>query len=118
MRDVHPDLVKVCERALDLTQVDFIVTEGSRTLAQQKHYKATGASRTLNSRHIAANQSSGKAEALDIMPCDGHTMRDDLCHVVARAFYEAAESLGVAIQWGGDWRYGWKDTNHFELKRS
>jgi peptidoglycan L-alanyl-D-glutamate endopeptidase CwlK len=118
LRSVHPDLARVAERALELTTVDFILTEGKRTLAKQREYIRSGASRTLRSRHIPAMNESGFAEALDIMPLEAGKVRDDLCPVVAKAFYKAAAELGVDLQWGGDWRFGWKDTNHFELKRS
>ena len=39
---VHPDLVKVVHRALELTPVDFGITEGVRSLETQKKYVAEG----------------------------------------------------------------------------
>ena len=34
LEGVHPDLVKVVKRAIELTEVDFMVTEGVRTAAR------------------------------------------------------------------------------------
>jgi peptidoglycan L-alanyl-D-glutamate endopeptidase CwlK len=36
LEGVHPDLVRVVERAIELTEVDFTVLEGMRTVARQK----------------------------------------------------------------------------------
>ena len=44
---VHPDLVRVARRALELSEVDFGISEGLRTLARQKQLVAAGASQTL-----------------------------------------------------------------------
>ena len=39
---VHPDLVKVVRRAIELTDIDFGVTEGLRSLEKQKELVAKG----------------------------------------------------------------------------
>lgn len=36
LRGVHPDLVKVTRRAIELTNIDFMVIEGKRTEARQR----------------------------------------------------------------------------------
>ncbi|MFW5661733.1 MAG: M15 family peptidase, partial [Oceanicaulis sp.] len=46
---VHPDLVRVMRRALDLTHLDFTVLEGLRTLERQHKLYADGATKTMNS---------------------------------------------------------------------
>ena len=51
---VHPDLVKVVERAIQLTPVDFTVLEGLRTIQRQQELLKSGASTTLKSRHLTA----------------------------------------------------------------
>ncbi|HDL7463755.1 TPA: M15 family metallopeptidase, partial [Yersinia enterocolitica] len=58
---VHPDLVKVVRRALELTPIDFKVIEGVRTLERQRQLVKAGASQTLNSRHLTGH-------AVDIVP--------------------------------------------------
>ncbi|ENA1747725.1 M15 family peptidase, partial [Yersinia ruckeri] len=52
LNGVNPALVKVVRRALELSPIDFGVTEGLRTVARQKELVAAGKSQTMNSRHI------------------------------------------------------------------
>jgi peptidoglycan L-alanyl-D-glutamate endopeptidase CwlK len=54
---VHPDLVRVVERAIQITTRDFPVQEGLRTRERQAALVARGASRTMNSRHLTATPS-------------------------------------------------------------
>jgi len=49
---VHPDLVLVVREAIKITDIDFKVIEGCRTLARQKELVKIGASQTMNSRHL------------------------------------------------------------------
>ncbi|RYD61794.1 MAG: M15 family peptidase, partial [Verrucomicrobiaceae bacterium] len=60
LKGVHPDLVKVVKRAIELTTIDFKVGEGVRTPARQKKLVAEGKSKTLNSRHIPGKDGFGK----------------------------------------------------------
>ncbi|KXX64031.1 M15 family metallopeptidase [Marichromatium gracile] len=108
---VHDDLVRVARRALELTEVDFVVTEGRRTEARQRALVAAGASRTLRSRHLTGH-------ALDVAAwVDGGVRWDwPLYPRIAAAFKAAAAELGVAIRWGGDWPR-FRDGPHFELDR-
>lgn len=53
LKGVHPDLVRVVERARESTP--FIVTEGLRTSARQRELFNAGATRTLNSRHLTGH---------------------------------------------------------------
>jgi peptidoglycan L-alanyl-D-glutamate endopeptidase CwlK len=108
---VHPDLVRVVERAIAITEVDFSVLEGTRTLARQKELLASGASRTLKSRHLTGH-------AVDLGAWVGGHFRWDwpLYHKIAAAMKEAAKHLGVPLEWGGDWK-SFKDGPHFQLPR-
>lgn len=109
---VHPDLVRVIERAIEISEVDFVVTEGRRSLERQKQLIASGASRTLRSRHLTGH-------AVDLAARVGGHVRWDwpLYHKIATAMKQAARDLKVAITWGGDWR-GFKDGPHFQLQWS
>ena len=49
---VKNDLVAVVKRAIEITEVDFTVLEGLRTVERQKELVANGASTTMNSRHL------------------------------------------------------------------
>lgn len=112
LQGVHPDLVSVVQRALQLTSVDFAVIEGVRTTARQEQLVAAGASRTMNSRHITGH-------AVDLAPVIAGEVRWDWppFHDIAKAMKTAATELGVPINWGGDWKT-FKDGPHFELARS
>lgn len=108
---VHPDLIRVVERAIELTEVDFTVLEGLRDPARQKTLMESGASQTLNSRHI-----TGHAVDLGAWVDNQVDWSWPLYHKIAAAMKEAAKELNVAIVWGGDWRT-FKDGPHFELDR-
>jgi len=49
---VDEKLVKVAHRASEISEVEFIITEGVRTLERQKVLFAKGATRTMNSKHL------------------------------------------------------------------
>jgi len=113
MVGIHPDLRRVLDRALQDSPLDFVVIEGLRTLARQKQLVASGASQTLNSRHLTGH-------AIDLLPIgpDGKSAFDwPLYDKLGPAVKAAAEAEGVAIDWGGDWKK-FKDGPHFELDRN
>lgn len=99
---VHPDLVRVVKRAIELTGQDFAVIEGVRTLARQKKLYADGKSQTLNSKHLV--QTTGYGHAVDLVaasPIDWTTQRKYF--VIADAMSIAARELNVHLLWGGCW---------------
>ena len=95
---VHPDLVRVVERAIELTEVDFRVQEGVRPLARQKRLVAAGASQTLASRHLTGH-------AVDLTALVGNEVRWDwpLYYAIAAAMRDASAELSVLLRWGGCW---------------
>ena len=112
LNGIHPDLRRVIDRALEDSPLDFVVIEGLRTLARQKQLMASGASKTLNSRHITGH-------AVDLVPIgpNGKAAFDwPLYDRLGPAVKAAAEKEGVDIVWGGDWT-SFKDGPHFELDR-
>lgn len=112
LNGVHPDLRRVVERALRESPVDFIVIEGLRTEARQRQLVASGASRTMNSRHLTGH-------AVDLLPIGPNGKAEfawPLYERLAPAVKKAAEAEGVAIVWGGDWET-FRDGPHFELDR-
>ncbi len=113
LEGVHPDLVAVIHKAIRITPVDFIVIEGLRTVERQKQLVAQGASKTMRSRHITGH-------AVDVVPIDPSGKASfawPLYHKLAPAIKDAAESISVEIEWGGDWT-SFKDGPHFQLPRS
>jgi peptidoglycan L-alanyl-D-glutamate endopeptidase CwlK len=112
MQGIHPDLRRVLDRALQDSALDFVVIEGLRTKERQKQLVASGASKTLNSRHITGH-------AVDLLPIgpNGKAAFDwPLYNQLGPAIKAAAAKEGVAIVWGGDWK-SFKDGPHFELDR-
>lgn len=114
LEGVHPDLRKVCDRAIELCQsvkIDFIVTDGCRTIEEQRVFVATGKSKTMRSRHLGGM-------AIDYVALvDGRVTYDvGYMEEIADLFKAAADELGVPIKWGGDWT-SFKDTPHIELDK-
>lgn len=103
LRGVHPDLVRVVERAIQITKQDFSVHDGLRTEAEQREYVRTGASQTMNSMH--RTQADGFGHAVDLVPFVNGKLRWEWgpIYVIAAAVWQAARELKVAIRWGGGW---------------
>jgi peptidoglycan L-alanyl-D-glutamate endopeptidase CwlK len=110
MKGVDERLVNVVKRAIEISEVDFMVTEGLRTKERQAQLVKAGASKTMNSKHII-----GKAVDLAAV-VDGQVRWDwPLYHKIAKAMKRAAEILNVKIEWGGDW-ITFKDGPHYQIK--
>jgi len=123
LEGVHPDLVKVANQAITSTTVDFCILEGCRTMDRQRLLFQTGASMTLNSRHIPAlprgQETMGAvSHAIDIGAWVDHMVRWDwpLYLMLANTMKMAAMEVGVPIEWGGDWKT-FKDGPHYQLPR-
>ncbi|AUM58523.1 endolysin [Proteus phage phiP4-3] len=112
LKGVKPELVKVVERAIQITEIDFMVIEGLRSVEQQKENVRKGVSKTMNSYHLTG-------EAVDLGPLVNKAIpwQDwSKFELVAKAMKQAANELGITIEWGGDWKT-FKDGPHFQLKR-
>jgi peptidoglycan L-alanyl-D-glutamate endopeptidase CwlK len=92
-----------------MSDMDFTVLEGLRTLERQKQLFAAGASTVLNSRHLTGH-------AVDIAPMLNGTVSWDwpLYRRLAPIIKAAAAFEKVSIEWGGDWRT-FKDGPHWQL---
>ena len=106
---VNPDMVAVVERAIEITEVDFSVIEGIRSLDRQKKLLKDGKSTTLNSRHITGH-------AVDMVPYPVDWEDLERFEQMAEAMKTAADELDISIVWGGDWK-SFYDAPHFELDR-
>lgn len=98
LRGVDPKLVAVVKRAIEITKVDFGVTEGLRTLETQKKYVAQGKSKTMDSKHI-------RGRAVDLVAfVEGKVSWElNLYDNIADAMAQAAKELGVPLRWGAAW---------------
>ena len=95
---VQPALVAVVKRAIQLTKVDFGVIEGVRTQMRQQELVNSGASQTMNSRHLTGH-------AVDLMAYIGDraSWELNLYDDIADAMKAAAIELDTPIKWGAAW---------------
>lgn len=98
LQGVNPNLVKVVKRAIEISDVDFRVSEGVRTIERQREYVRTGKSQTMNSRHLTGH-------AVDLVAIVGGQASWDFSHyfTIAKAMAQASAELGVNVRWGGAW---------------
>jgi len=114
LEGVHEDLKAVCEKAIELSEqfdIDFIITDGCRTIEEQKAFVAGGQSRTMHSRHLGGFAVDTVALVRGRVSYEIEDMQK-----VADCFKRAAQKLRIPIKWGGDWKT-FKDTPHFELDK-
>lgn len=109
LKGVNADLVKVVRRALQLSAVDFGITEGLRSVERQKQLVAEGKSQTMNSRHL-----SGHAVDVFAYPTPAGSWDWKFYQKISEAFKQAGKELNIPIEWGGDWKT-LKDGPHFQL---
>lgn len=98
MEGVDERLVECVKRAIELSEIDFGVTQGLRTIEEQEALVAKGASKTMKSKHI-------DGLAVDLMAyvngrgCWELNVYDE----IADAMKAAAKELDVPIRWGAAW---------------
>ncbi len=109
LKGVHPDLVKVVKRAIELTQVDFTVIEGLRTKERQAQLLKEKKTTTSNSRHLTGH-------AVDLAAwVDGTVSWNwDHYYIIEKAMKQAASELKIPIEWGGEWK-SFPDAPHWQL---
>jgi peptidoglycan LD-endopeptidase CwlK len=98
LKGVHPDLVAVVKRAIAISSQDFAVHDGMRSVAEQQKLVSSGASQTMDSRHISGH-------AVDLVPYVNGKLRWEWppIHVIADAMRVAAHERGTPLRWGGAW---------------
>lgn len=103
LKGVHPNIIKLVKRAISISEIDFSVHDGLRTLEEQKKLVAKGASKTMNSMH--RKQSDGFGHAVDLVPYVNGELRWEwpLIWPIASAMSRASKDLGIPITWGSVW---------------
>ena len=98
LEGVNPPLVEVVEKANTLTNIDFGVTCGLRTMEEQQALVDSGASQTMKSKHLEGN-------AVDVVAYIGSriTWELNVYDDIADAFKAAAQDIGLGIRWGAAW---------------
>ena len=123
LEGVEDSLVVVVKRAIQLTKVDFGVSEGLRSVPRQMELVARGASKTMKSKHI-----DGLAVDLVAYISGRMSWELNLYDDIADAMAAAAKEHGVTIRWGGAWHIDdigtWEGkmedamTTYIDLRRS
>ena len=122
LKGVDEQLVNIVKRAIEISEVDFTVLEGVRTLDRQRELYAQGRTApgkivtwTMKSRHI-----EGKAVDLVPYPLDWNDL--EKFNKIKDAMFQAAREQDVNLRWGADWdgdgKYrekGEYDSPHFEI---
>jgi peptidoglycan L-alanyl-D-glutamate endopeptidase CwlK len=129
LKGVHGDLIRVVALAANYCPMEFIVTEGVRTLARQQELYAKGrttpgpvVTNTMKSRHLTGH-------AVDLAPIqpDGSINWNDPkgFDAVYEAMLHAASDLKIPLRSGMDWdrdgvkrEKGESDSPHYELPAS
>lgn len=105
LKGVHPTLIKCVVDAIRLTEQDFTVVEGVRTLEKQRENVRRGVSKTLKSYHLL--QKDGYGHAVDLYPYyDGKVQVNapfECFHKIKNAMFAAAKKNGCTLTWGADW---------------
>ena len=122
LKGVDKTLVNIVKRAIEISEVDFSVLEGVRTLERQRELYAQGRTApgkivtwTMKSKHI-----DGKAVDLVPYPLDWNDLSK--FDKIRNAMFQAAKEQDVNLRWGADWNgngeyreKGEYDSPHFEL---
>jgi peptidoglycan LD-endopeptidase CwlK len=95
---VDEQLVKVVQRAIEITKVDFGVIEGLRTEERQRELVNQGASQVMASKHL-------EGKAVDLMAYIGAraSWELNLYDDIAEAMKAAAIEFDVPLRWGAAW---------------
>jgi peptidoglycan L-alanyl-D-glutamate endopeptidase CwlK len=143
LNGVHPKLVAVIERAIEITEQDFSVLEGCRS--QQRQWELYGQGRTIGEMRAAGAPMSvlaqpampkvtwvtksnhmpkpdGFGHAVDLVPYPLDWNDLSKYDAIKRAMFAAAAELKTKLRWGADWdcdgkprEKGETDNPHFEL---
>lgn len=119
MEGLVTELRSVLELAIKLTDQDYSVVCGLRTIDEQRKIVASGFSKSLDSRHLTGH-------AVDLVPyvpgVNPWPVKGDSQSVikeklrrfenVARAMFLAADELDIPLQWGNDWDCDGIPTSH------
>jgi len=112
---VHPDLVRLVNRVIDKTRIDFGVSEGVRDYARQVKLYRNRKTTTLHSQHFI-NDNTGYGHAIDIFAyMNGKAQWGSKYYgPIVQTFLTEAVSLGVQIQCGHLWKE-FQDSPHIQL---
>lgn len=134
-KNVHPDLVKIMKAAITNSPYDFRITAGARTAEEQNALYQMGRTRKgaivtkadgYRNKSNHQIKSDGYGHAVDIFVCGKYDESGNYIKFTSEQGYESskmkevadhikatAKSLGLHIEWGGDWKF--YDSPHFQV---
>jgi peptidoglycan L-alanyl-D-glutamate endopeptidase CwlK len=115
MQGIHTNLIKIAERAIQITAIDFGIPENGGLRTEQIQQKLFTAH--LSNADGYKNRSKHQdGKALDFYAyVDGKaSWEPEYLAYVACAFLQAACELEIKIEWGGLWK-NFKDMPHIQL---
>jgi len=127
LNECHLHLIHLAHKGLARSPYDLGISDGGRTIEEQRHFLEIGASHTMRSRHRYAWPLTPAGNKI-------RTYQDPVSHAFDFMVYingkvqwqfglyqqvwdevwkPLAQELGYAVNWGGNWRS--KDGPHIQL---
>jgi len=116
LKGIHPDLVKLMKASIINSPVDFVITEGVRTLKRQQELFKQRKSKCDGIKNKSNHQikSDGFGYAVDLYPLPIDYKNTNAFKILAGHIKKVAKEMNIKIQWGGDWK-SFVDMPHYEL---
>jgi len=99
LEGVDSKLVNVVQTAIGITNIDFGVIQGLRTIEEQRELVAKGASQTMKSKHL-----DGLAVDLMAYVAGRGSWELSVYDDIADAMKIAAMEHDVSVRWGAAWQ--------------
>ena len=99
LNTVHKDLNILAHKVLEISPIDFSITEGYRSKNRQEYLYKTGKSKTLNSKHK-------ELKAIDICPYINNKLDYEATNdlfIIISLFIAKAKELNINIRVGVLW---------------
>lgn len=110
-----PRLIELMNRAIRVTEIDFGIAEGHRSVEKQQEYFKAGKSRIDGIKTIGKHNYN-PSRAVDIYGyVNGKAdYSEPVMRYLAELILSIAGEMSIRVQWGGNWKT-FVDMPHFEL---
>jgi peptidoglycan L-alanyl-D-glutamate endopeptidase CwlK len=124
------DKLKTCDKrlqavallAIQLSEIDFGISEGERSIERQQELYEQGRTKPgkivtwVDGVRRKSQHNYSPSRAFDVFAwVDGVTWEEGHYYEIARAVKEASYTLNIPITWGGDWPKMKRDLPHYQL---
>lgn len=116
LKGVHPLMVKLMHEAIKDAPIDFVITEGVRTVERQKELFKAGKSKCDGVKNKSKHQikADGFGHAVDLYPLPISYTNIKPYLILAEHIKKTANRLKISVRYGGDFK-SLKDYPHWEL---